>query len=141
MKQNKNTQPTPETAVLDTWVEGKPFVITGQYEAVADQLANADKYVAELAALATETVVQPAQPAETPKPVYEDFNSLAPREVLRRKISAWVWDRKHGTTMLDLLNERLADDRNVAMAQKLGLITTVHCAKHQRAVDKLKQLV
>jgi hypothetical protein len=131
----------PETAVLDTFVEGKPFTIRGDYEAVADQLPNADKYVAGLMETAPVAVIQPAPAVPNTKPAYEDFNTLGRSEVLRRKISAWAYDRKNGTTMLDLLNERIADDRNVAMAQRLGLITTVHCAKHEKVVAKLKQLV
>lgn len=141
MKQNKNIQPTSELAILDTWVEGQPFQIRGDYEAVAEQLPRADQYIKTLTDNSPVAVVQPAQPVIAPKPAYEDFNTLEAREVLRRKISAWVWDRKNGTNMLDLLNQRIAEDRNLAMAQRLGLISSVHCARHQKAVDKLKRIV
>lgn len=72
---------------------------------------------------------------------YEDLSTLAPRETIRRKISAFIYDKRNGTNMLDLLNERIADDRDVAFARNLGILGVTHCAKHEKAVAKLKQLV
>src|SRR5690348_15497807 len=127
------TQPIqPETAILNTWVNGQPFTISGDYEAVADQLPKADEYIKTLQTMPIVSHVEPTVAVEPPKPAYEDFATLEPREVLRRKISAKIWDMTHGSNMYGLFTEKLEDDRNVAMAQRLGIISSVHCLKHQK---------
>lgn len=91
--------------------------------------------------IAPVTAVQPTQLVETPKPAYEDFSTLEAREVLRRKINARFYDTFHRTNMYGLLVDRINEDRDVAFARGLGILGVTHCAKHEKAVAKLRQLV
>lgn len=108
---------------------------------------------ANLAPLAEELIKQDERrqvapkAVETPKAVpkpelaYVDFSALPSRQIARMKVSAWLYDRQHKTDMLALLNERIDNDRDVAFARGLGLLSVTRCQKHEKAVAKLRGML
>lgn len=133
----------PGIAELTTYIPGQasPITVRGDAELLREdfrrQVAAEAKRPAAKPAVA---VVEIPRTAPEPKDEYIDFSTLEPAQVRRRKISAWLYDRKHGTSMLTLFNEKLADDRDAAFAERLGLLTVgdTFCRKHQKAVAKLR---
>jgi hypothetical protein len=59
----------------------------------------------------------------------------------RATIAAKFYDLTHGSSMYDLLMQKRRDERDLAMAKKLGLITTDRCAKHERQLATVRGLV
>jgi hypothetical protein len=130
----------PEAEAVLTFVpafQSSTFTVTG----IGESLLPIAEAIEHSQPMPSQTNVEAPSAAPTPKVEYIDLSTLAPKEVLRRKISSWVYDRQHGTNMLGLLNERIKDDRNVRFARDLGLISSTHCLKHEKAVAKLKSLV
>lgn len=128
------------TAELTTELNGHDFVIRGDEEELYDL---ATRIVAENAPAPVHKPkpVQAVKPAVRPLDQYTDFSALQGRQVLRMKAQSFIYDRLHGTNMLDLLTDRINADRDVAFARSLGLLGVTHCAKHEKAVSKLRQLV
>jgi hypothetical protein len=134
-----NPEQEAELTYFPEWNNGQPFVIRDIGESLLP-LAEEIKAAEATAPTRHQTAVQPAQQVVATRPAYEDFNALAPREVLRRKINASWFDLLHKTNMRELLQERIDDDRNVAFARDLGLLSVTRCAKHEKAVSKLRGL-
>jgi hypothetical protein len=127
-------------AELTTSLNGKPFLITGQPEVVTElyEAAIAD-YDAQ-PVKATKAVEAPiaAVPVQNQ---YTDLSELPSRQIARMKLRSRVYDMVHRTNMTGLLIERINEDRDVAFARSLGLVSVTHCQRHEKAVAKLRQLV
>lgn len=129
------TQPVELTYVPD--FQSRPFTVVGEYEAVQDVAAH----VAQARPVRTVKAVEaPVQPIE-PQNQYIDLSELGGRQIARMKLKSRVYDMLHSTNMTGLLIERINEDRDVAFARSLGLVGVTHCAKHEKAVAKLRQLV
>ena len=58
----------------------------------------------------------------------------------RAVIAAKMHDLRYGSTMYDLLKQKRQEERDLAMAKKLGLIAHDRCAKHERALAQVRGL-
>lgn len=134
MTKNINTQPTPESATLNTWIEGKPFAISGDYEAVADQLPRADKYIKHMAGSAAVSHVEAPVAVPEPKEQYLNLGTLEPRQEARMALRALAWDiRTLGrNNEYRRFKQRVAEEKALAMDMELGLVQRVHCRLHER---------
>jgi hypothetical protein len=56
----------------------------------------------------------------------------------RAVVTAKLYDLAHGSNMYDLLLQRRAEERDLAMAKRLGLITADRCIKHERQLAKVR---
>ncbi len=145
MKQTKEQPQTindpnlsPGTAELHTEFGGRPFVIAGDAEAVLEQAERLQSLVGRMAITPAVKPVEAPRIAPKPQDGYIDTSTLHPRELVRRKLAARMYDLVHRTDMHGLLQEKINEDRDVAFARKLGLITTTHCQKHAKAVAELR---
>ena len=68
--------------------------------------------------------------------------STQPTELTGRRatIAAKLYDLVNGSNMYDLLKQKRQDEADLAMARKLGLMSTVFCQKHERELAKLHRL-
>lgn len=122
-----------QTATLSTYVNGEPFVIKGDYEAVADQLVNADRHLEALQASEARQVRKVSGLAG--KTAVEAPTMLTGRKAT---IAAKLYDLANGSSMYDLLKQKRREERDLAMAKKLGLITTDRCAKHEKQLAAVR---
>lgn len=122
------TQPLELTVQPD--YQASPIVITGNYEAV---MPLAEALQAEDARIPVQHASKPRKPAtEAVRPSDEVLTGR------RATVIAKLYDIANGTAMYDMLKQRREDERNLAMAKKLGLITTDRCAKHERQLASIK---
>ena len=131
----------PGQAELTTDIGGHPFVIRGPEEAVyaeAQAVLQAQKH--KVSVPIAHKAVEAAVAIPEPQSQYLNLSELPSRQIARMKLKSWFYDKRYGTQMRDLLQDRINDDRDVAFAQKLGLIGTTHCQKHAKAVSKLRGL-
>lgn len=117
--------------------QDSPMVITGDYEAVESVNNDLEALEARLYAqsdkLASKAIKAVQTAPETP-------TELSGR---RATIAAKLYDLRYGRNMADLLAQKRQDERDIAMATKLGLLSTteVYCRKHQKVVNKLHGMV
>lgn len=119
--------------------QATPFTISQlDYDTAMELKADYEAHVP----MPTVSHVEAPQPAPAPKVEYVDFAELSGREIARKRLSARIYDVLHRSNMSDLLEQKIADDRNVAFATKLGILTVneTYCQKHQKAVAKLGRL-
>lgn len=132
MKTVETSPPIYQEAELVTAINGSPFVITGDVETVTEL------YKAAEADFSAQTV------KDTPKlgkRIVEAVQaSDAVLEGRRASIAAKVYDMVNGSSMYDLLQQKRRDERDLAMAKRLGLITATHCAKHEKALASVRGL-
>lgn len=128
----ETSPPIYQEAELVTAINGSPFVITGDVETVTEL------YKAAEADFNAQTV------KDTPKLGKRIVEAVrTSEEVLdgrRASITAKLYDIANGTSMYQLLQERRQQERDLAMAKRLGLITATHCAKHERALASVRGL-
>lgn len=140
---HKQEQFNPEQEAILQYVpdfQTSTFTVTGlgeQLEPLAEEI-KAMEAAAPIAPVAANKV-----PVTAPKPelAYEDFSTLPGRQIARMKVSSFLYDTFHGTNMLDLLNDRINDDRNVRFAREIGLLGVTRCAKHEKAVATLRRIM
>lgn len=114
-----------------------PLTIVGPGEtvqAVAEQVAS-------LAPVAPMTAVEAPKTVSEPTVTYIDFSALPSRIIARKRLQARVYDFMHRTTMYDALVERIEEDRDISFARDLGILGVTRCAKHERAVSKLRGIL
>lgn len=132
MKTVETSPPMYQEAELVTALNGKPFIITGDPETVTELYKAAE----------ADFNAQPVNvPSKAGKSAIEAVRTS--EEVLdgrRASIAAKFYDLANGTSMYQLLQERRQQERDLAMAQRLGLITATHCAKHERALASVRNL-
>lgn len=133
MKHNKAPEPHQDASLsyIPDWNNGKTFTINSDYEDV----------------LAVQQVID-TKPADIPvavqKPVTAAQEAPQQPEVLegrKASIMAKLYDIRNGRNMYQLLKEQREAERDLAMARRLGLITTDRCAKHERQLAKIRGIV
>jgi hypothetical protein len=134
----------PGQAELTTYIPGQdtPLIVRGDAELIEEGYRR--QLVREATAPTVREVPKPVEAPQAPIAVqnqYIDMSALPGREIARMKLRSWFYDRQHKTNMYGLLIDRINEDRDVAFARNLGLLSTTHCAKHEKAVAKLRQLV
>lgn len=141
MKQNQNQntinldQPAELTLNLGSGMEH--FVVTGDAEAVMPYVEAAQAYdkrhIVKDTAIGRKAVTGALETLTAP--IQTGLGRVAV------DIKAIAYDKVHGTAMYDLLKQKRDDERNLAFATKLGLVSTTHCAKHSKALAQLKRIV
>lgn len=123
-----------QDAELITSVNGHPFVISGPIEAIEPLFKAAE---AEFN----------AQPVHTASKVGKaSVEAVQSSDVVlegrKATVTAKLHDMLYGTAMYDALQQKRADERDLAMATRLGLISLedVSCRKHSAAIAKLHNL-
>jgi hypothetical protein len=129
-----NPDQEAELTYFPEWNNGQPFVIRDIGESLLP-LATAIQAAEAAPAPRTNKVTSMAGKAAVEAP--EVPETLTGR---RATITAKLYDLVNGSSMYDLLMQKRRDERDLAMAKKLGLITTDRCAKHEKAVSKLRGL-
>lgn len=120
--------------------QANPMTITGLGETLlplAEEIKAAEAVPTVEPAKAPQAPVMPVAPQNQ----YIDMSELKGREIARKKLTARFYDTFHGTNMYGMLVDRINEDRDIAFARGLGIIGVTHCAKHEKAVAKLRQLV
>jgi hypothetical protein len=125
----------PEQEAVLTYVpafQNSEFVVTGVGETLVP-------IAAAIQALET---AEPAKRRNVASIAVEAVQT-APEALTGRRatIAAKFYDLTHGSSMYDLLMQKRRDERDLAMAKKLGLITTDRCAKHERQLATVRGLV
>lgn len=135
----KQEQPfNPEAEAVLTLIpeyQDTPFVITGLGEQLLP-IAEAVQAAESAAPVKRRNVASVAVEAATQAP--EAPQVLSGR---RATITAKLHDLVNGTNMYDLLLQKRAEERDLAMAKKLGLITTDRCAKHDRQLATVRGML
>lgn len=123
-----------QEAELVTSLNGKPFVITGPIESVTELYEAAQ----------TDFNAHPVQRTTTSTKVAQTAleHATEPIELTGRKatITAKLYDLVNGSNMYELLKQKRQDERDLAMARSLGLMSTVYCQKHEKELAKLHRL-
>jgi hypothetical protein len=130
----------PEAEAVLTFVpafQSSTFTVTG----IGESLLPIAEAIEHSQPLVTETAPQaPVTPVQTQNQ-YIDMSELGSRQIARKKLTARFYDLTHRTNMYGLLVDRINEDRDVAFARGLGLISTTHCLKHEKAVSKLRGML
>lgn len=116
-----------------------PFVIVGDAEAVlpiAEDAQAYDKAHPVKAQRVGHSAVRHTEALQTA--VSAKVGSLATR--LKTDATAALYDARYKTNMLGLVRERRQQERDLNMARKLGLVSTVYCQKHERELAKVRGL-
>lgn len=125
---------TIQEAELVTSLNGKPFVITGPIESVTELYEAAQ----------TDFNAHPVQRTTMGTKVAQTAleHATEPIELTGRKatITAKLYDLVNGSNMYELLKQKRQDERDLAMARSLGLMSTVYCQKHEKELAKLHRL-
>ena len=129
--QEQVLDPTQDVA-LTTYLpfQKQPFTINGPYEAVMP--------IAE--AVQAEDARKPVQRATVSTKVAQTAVEAVTLEGRRATIAAKLYDLANHSNMYDLLKQRRAEERDLAMARRLGLVSTVYCQKHERELAKVRGL-
>lgn len=109
------------------------FTVRGDYE-VLEPLAEAAQAYDK--AHPVKDTPEPVKPATRPVERSEGEILTGRRAV----IAAKLYDLRNRTNMAELLAQKRADERNLAMARKLGLVSTVYCRLHEKELAKLHKL-
>lgn len=119
--------------------QSQPFTVTGLGESLLPVVAAVESLQPVQTMKDTAPVPKPIQTG--PENVYVDFSALPTRIVARKKLQARMYDLLHRTTMYDALVERIEEDRDISFARDLGILGVTRCAKHERAVSKLRGIL
>ncbi len=134
---NKNKQellPEPEAGmgILRTYIDGQdtPFYVHGQAE-VIEGLYEAVK---------NKTYDVPVEPvkAVVEAPVQPEVPTLA--YGFRADVTAKLHDVRFGTNFLQALRDERQLRKDLAMAEKLGLLTVEPCLKHRKGLEAVKAI-
>jgi hypothetical protein len=123
------TQPVELSYTPD--FQDSTFTVYGDYEAVepiASQIQALESAPAPKRRNVAHKVIEQAQTAS---------------EVLtghKATVIAKLYDITTGASMYDLLQQKRKDERDLAMAKRLGLITTDRCAKHEKQLAAVRGL-
>lgn len=134
MKHKKETIDETMPVAFETSLEGHPFTITGDYITVAPLYE---------AALAAQPTVTPEAIIRTRR-VAEKVGSvvLAPAMSLMERTqtdaSTFVYDMFNGTHFLSAVKQKRQLEKDLRMAQNLGLLGDDVCAKHRKALKDVK---
>lgn len=131
---NKPTELLPGMqASFDAAVDfqAKPLTISGDADLIIELHDAAEVTVREIQKQKVSTAV--AKPAV--EAVAQATDVLEGR---RATVAAKLYDFTNKTNMYELLKQKRQDERDLRVAQKLGLITSTHCAKHEKALATVR---
>lgn len=121
---------------LTTELNGHPFVITGDYESlrpIYDEQRAAAPAAVEVAVKRTRAVAKQV-----------GGMVLAPVEGVAERVkvdtSAFMYDVLNGTHFLAAVREKRQTEKDLRMAQKLGILGVDVCAKHRKALEDVKKV-
>jgi hypothetical protein len=138
MKTKEQALDTTQPVELTTFLEGQaaPFVIRGDYEAVApmaEALRQADEQLPTQVATRTRKVAQAAVEAVS-APIQTGLGRVAV------DVKAIVYDKLHRTNFYDLLRDKRNTERDLRFAGSLGLFQEEVCAKHRKALQSVRRV-
>jgi hypothetical protein len=135
MKTKQTFNPEQEaTLTYQPDFQDRPLVITGIGESLLPIVEAVERdYAAQVDKVSAGAIKATQSAPET---------ATEPIELTghRATIAAKLYDLAHGRNMYDLLKQKREDERDLAMAHKLGLITTDRCAKHERQLAQVRGL-
>lgn len=129
----------PETdeaeLVIGLPFQATPFTIAGDTEALIPIATAAYKAAERDEARQTRNVAARAVRAAV-EPVRSPEDEILTGK--RATIKAKLYDIANGTNMYELLLQKRQEERDLAMAKKLGLITADRCAKHEKQLATVR---
>lgn len=126
----KETMKSEAQAEFDVHLDFQtaPFVVAGDTQVIQElHKAVVTSEPVHNAVLVPKAVIQPP---EQPQPTI--------LEGRRASLHAKMYDMVNGSNMYQLLQEKRQQERDLAMAHRLGLITTDRCAKHEKQLAHLR---
>ncbi len=137
MKRTEQLDPTQpvELTYIPEWNHGHDFTITGDYESLApmaEAMIESDARTARVTRVSNKVG---HSVLEAPKQAVSGLLGRIGMDVKARTFDAW-----NHTDLYGALQQKRHDEKVLGMARELGLITTTHCAKHERAIEELHKL-
>lgn len=134
-----NVDPT-QRVELTTDLNGHPFVIAGDYEAIMPLYEEAMTQPQPV--MARQTVVEAPKIVSEPVEQYINLGNLDGRTEARMALKALAWDIKTfgRNNEYRRFKEAVAAEKALAMDMELGLVQRVHCRLHERLLDKTKSV-
>lgn len=129
-----------ELTYIPEWNNGKPFIIHDTYEALApyaETLKQQDtKVVAPKPLPAPKAVEVAAEP-------YINLADLSDRQIARMSMAAIKYDiRTRGRNQeYRRFKARVAEEQDVAMDMRLGIIQSIHCRLHEKQIARARGIV